>query len=156
MELNDINIPKVNPITGNLGTVIDVAYLPIDFDKAVDYLHKNAKQKSQSLCARYVMNALEKAGFKFTRVGSAYMMADVLVKDLGWTEMSFKEEINSPQVGDIVVEMNTKSHPHGHIQMYCGDAWYSDFKQNSKVCTIHVTDAGQKRYFRYMPYEGVR
>jgi hypothetical protein len=35
------------------------------------------------------------------------------------------------QVGDVVVFDKTAQHPYGHIEMYDGHKWVSDFVQNS-------------------------
>jgi hypothetical protein len=34
------------------------------------------------------------------------------------------------QTGDIAVFAKTETHPHGHIQIYGGSQWISDYKQN--------------------------
>ena len=44
-----------------------------DAKKAADYARNNANTKSVGECAKYVANALIKAGFSFTRQSSAYM-----------------------------------------------------------------------------------
>jgi hypothetical protein len=36
-----------------------------------------------------------------------------------------------PQVGDVVVFDKTEQHPYGHIEMYDGHQWVSDFMQHS-------------------------
>ena len=36
-----------------------------------------------------------------------------------------------PQVGDVVVYNRTSNRPHGHIQIFDGRDWVSDFRQNS-------------------------
>ena len=36
-----------------------------------------------------------------------------------------------PQIGDVVVFHKTAKHPNGHIEMYDGHRWVSDFMQNS-------------------------
>jgi hypothetical protein len=36
-----------------------------------------------------------------------------------------------PQVGDVVVFDKTSQHPFGHIEMYDGHRWVSDFLQHS-------------------------
>ena len=35
----------------------------------------------------------------------------------------------TPHAGDVVVFDASKNHPDGHITMYDGEDWYSDFKQ---------------------------
>jgi hypothetical protein len=36
----------------------------------------------------------------------------------------------TPQKADIAVFDGTDAHPHGHIQIFTGTQWVSDFKQN--------------------------
>jgi len=36
-----------------------------------------------------------------------------------------------PVKGDIAVMESFANHPHGHIQMYNGTQWVSDFRQNN-------------------------
>ncbi|MGH9406013.1 MAG: hypothetical protein ACRD3D_09290 [Terriglobia bacterium] len=38
-----------------------------------------------------------------------------------------------PEKGDIVVFGGNKSHPYGHIEVYSGKGWVSDFKQHSMI-----------------------
>ncbi len=38
--------------------------------------------------------------------------------------------LRPPMAGDIVVMQNTGTHVHGHIQMYNGEGWVSDFVQS--------------------------
>ena len=34
-------------------------------------------------------------------------------------------------IGDVAVLQGNTAHPHGHIAIFCGTNWYSDFKQNN-------------------------
>ena len=45
----------------------------MDIKKAANYISTYAKPASQGLCARYVANGLQYAGFKFNRQPAAYM-----------------------------------------------------------------------------------
>ena len=38
---------------------------------------------------------------------------------------------SSPQRGDVVVIQSIPGHPHGHMAMYDGEHWVSDFKQRT-------------------------
>lgn len=38
-----------------------------------------------------------------------------------------------PEEGDIVVFSKNKAHAFGHIEMYNGEGWVSDFKQHSMI-----------------------
>jgi uncharacterized Zn-binding protein involved in type VI secretion len=100
-------------------------------DKAIEALKNNAQPKSGGLCARYVRMALEAGGVEIgpPRPTSAKDY-DVELKSKGFSEVP--QEEYAPQKGDVVVMENftgAKEHPHGHIQMYDGEKWVSDFNQ---------------------------
>lgn len=88
-----------------------------------------AHARSTGYCARYVRKALQSAGYEFTPNPSAYQYATrgTLAK-AGFTKISNDMQ---PQVGDVVVFNRTSSRPHGHIQIFDGSGWVSDFRQNS-------------------------
>lgn len=87
-----------------------------------------AHGKSLGRCALYVRKALQSAGYNFTPQASAYMYASngTLAK-AGFTKISSNNYV--PQVGDVVVFNRTRKNPHGHIQIYDGRGWVSDFRQ---------------------------
>ena len=115
-----------------------------DAKKAADYARNNANKKSVGYCARYVANALENGGFSFTRQPSAYMYHTNGIL----TNMGFKSiQGGSPQKGDVYVEEATSTHPDGHIAIYDGNNWVSDFIQNSDH--VHRTGGGTNHYYRY-------
>jgi len=105
---------------------------------AITYLRKHAKPKSQKPheCAKYVRLAIEAGGINTTgRPISAYKYKDFLptigFKAIGkitgkanqtnWTK-------NNARPGDIAV---MEHGVHGHICMYDGKNWISDFIQNN-------------------------
>lgn len=86
-----------------------------------------ASGKSKGLCARYVADALQGAGYKFTRNGSAYQYAtNGTLKKIGFNQIPNEAP---GQIGDIKVFSPIPGHPHGHIQIYNGKKWISDFLQ---------------------------
>ena len=88
-----------------------------------------ALSSSTGYCARYVRKALQSAGYEFTPNPSAYQYASRgTLSQAGFTKISNNME---PQVGDVVVYDRTSSRPHGHIQIFDGNDWVSDFRQNS-------------------------
>jgi len=110
---------------------------------AASYARSRAKSKSISKCAAYVADALQKAGFSFKRQGSAYMYhTNGILKGIGFKEISKQ----TPKKGDIAVEEKTSSHVHGHIQIYDGSNWVSDFVQKS--VNVHSKNAGKIHYYR--------
>ena len=91
------------------------------------------KDETQSIgrCAMYVRKALNAGGFNTT--GHPLLAANYgnLLKNRGWSVVS--KDNYKPEIGDIIV-INSfvgrhKQHPSGHIQMYNGTQWVSDFKQ---------------------------
>ncbi len=114
-----------------------------DAEKAADYATNHAESKSVGYCARYVANALQNAGFSFTRQSSAYMYhTNGTLSAMGFSQISG----GSPQKGDIYVEDRTDTHPDGHIAIYNGRNWVSDFIQKSDH--VHRTDSGTNYYYR--------
>lgn len=75
----------------------------------------------------YVRKALQQAGYQFTPQASAYMYANGTLKSAGFVQISANNY--KPQVGDVVVFNRTAKNPHGHIQIYDGNQWVSDFRQ---------------------------
>ncbi len=84
--------------------------------------------RSVGRCALYVRKALQSAGYKFTPLPSAYQYAHGTLAGAGFTKISNNNYV--PQVGDVVVFNRTSKNPHGHIQIYDGNQWISDFRQN--------------------------
>ena len=88
-----------------------------------------ALSRSSGYCARYVRKALQSAGYEFTPNPSAYQYATRgTLSNAGFTKISNN---TSPQVGDVVVYDRTSRNPHGHIQIFDGTDWVSDFRQRS-------------------------
>ena len=88
-----------------------------------------ALSRSSGYCARYVRKALQSAGYEFTPNPSAYQYATRgTLSNAGFTKISNDMQ---PQVGDVVVYNRTSSRPHGHIQIFDGTDWVSDFRQKS-------------------------
>lgn len=95
---------------------------------AAQLASRAAHGRSQGLCARYVRKALQAAGYSFTPQPSAYMYAHGTLARAGFTKISNNNY--RPQVGDIVVFNRSSKNPHGHIQIYNGSNWISDFRQS--------------------------
>ncbi len=95
------------------------------------YAMRNGLDKSTSRCALYVRRALQAAGYKVTPQPSAYMYNNGEMAKLGFKKIPTTNY--RPQVGDVVVFNKTPKNPHGHIAIYSGSQWVSDFKQPSMM-----------------------
>lgn len=78
-------------------------------------------------CALYVRRALQAAGYSFTPQPSAYQYANGTLAGAGFIKLNNDNYV--PQVGDVAVFNRTSRNPHGHIQIYDGNQWVSDFRQ---------------------------
>jgi hypothetical protein len=121
-------------------------------EHAADYATSKAGGSSIGYCARYVANALQAVGFKFTRQGSAYMYhTNGILKNLGFGLVSVGQQGYTPQKGDVCVInrfMGSKNHPHGHICIYNGTQWVSDFRQR-KASPYKYDNPGEQNMFFY-------
>ncbi len=95
---------------------------------AAQFASRAARGKSVGLCAMYVRRALQAAGYTFTPQASAYMYANGTLASAGFTKISSTNY--QPQVGDVAVFNRTSRNPHGHIQIYDGSQWASDYRQS--------------------------
>ena len=124
--------------------LLSVAFC-VDINAAATYVGQNAQAKSTGYCAKYVANALEAGGFKFTRQSYAYQYhTNNVLKNLGFKVIS---RPSTPLKGDMYVQLATTTHKYGHIAMYDGRNWCSDFRQNSDQ--VYSSDAGERIYYRY-------
>lgn len=115
--------------------------------RAVESAVENAENKSHSLCAKYVREALQDAGIRvIVKPSSAYLYNDFL-PILGYSavEMPYKP-------GDVVVFMPTGNRKYGHIAIYTGEGWVSDFKQKSFY--VHSDYLKSKDYIVYRKEKG--
>lgn len=100
-----------------------------DLDKAVTYLQSHAAATSQGRCAEYTRKAIEAGGVTLNRHGSAKDYGPSL-KAVGFIELNFSPA-NGYAKGDVAIINGFAGHPHGHMMMYDGSQWISDFKQRT-------------------------
>ena len=99
---------------------------------AADYARSHAKGRSVGRCARYVANALQASGFKFQRQPSAYMYhTNGVLSKMGFNLVHSGLSGFKPQKGDVCVINRFGKHVHGHICIYDGRNWISDFVQRN-------------------------
>ena len=102
-----------------------------DIEKAVEHLNKQAKNKSESNCALFVRQAINAGGIFGLNGHAMTYYNEKKLEIAGFTKIG--DDINSIELkkGDIVAFAAVKGHKHGHIAMWNGKQWVSDFKQKS-------------------------
>lgn len=120
-------------------------FVPYKYEntKVVDYAINNAESHSRCMCAWYVMRAVQHGGCFTCGIYPAYAYKDILPK------LGYKEIQDEPiQKGDIcVLSQNSKS-DFGHIAIYDGQQWVSDYRQNSIYPGTAYQKESQCQYFR--------
>lgn len=109
-------------------------------DFAAEYATKHANTKSKGLCGYYVRLSIEAGGcptFFFPRSASEYVS---FLPDLGFTKIDASQKRFK---GDIVVFNAVEGHPFGHIAIWNGKQWISDFKQRGIIVNqaYRISDA---------------
>ena len=97
-----------------------------DVIKAVAYLDEHAQPHSLNQCAKFVRKAVEAGGVELTSTVSAKDYGPCLERAL------FRALSALPggfEAGDVAVIQPIEGHPHGHMAMYNGALWVSDFTQ---------------------------
>jgi hypothetical protein len=114
-------------------------------DKTADYITKNVAHKSRCMCAGYVIQAMWHGGCPIGLV-PAYAYSEILPQ-MGFEEIVVKEY--KPARGDISVVPSNSNHPFGHIVVYNGKQWVSDFEQGGELLPSKAYQAnGKYQIFR--------
>ena len=123
-------------------------YLYNDYsnDAAVEYLVEHAESRSKSSCALSVRRAISAGGCPTFGQPPSACDYDLFLPDLGFNEVP--QDGYVPQKGDVVVFSAIKGHKHGHICMYDGKQWVSDFKQRSMYSASAYRSQGTHAYWR--------
>jgi len=103
----------------------------VDKSKLSDWMDAHALSHSIHHCAMYCRLGMEAAGLNTgdrPESGDAGDYGPFLLRHGAQT---VPQDSYVPQVGDVVVFDKTDQHPNGHIEMYDGRQWVSDFKQHS-------------------------
>lgn len=111
--------------------IVYVKSYSYNIDNAVVHLENNALSKSHTCCAWFVMRAMQEGGCPIG-IYPAWMYKDILPLHNFKKVHTGRGNITNnyiPQKGDIIVINKTKKHFWGHIAMYTGKQWISDFKQ---------------------------
>jgi hypothetical protein len=121
-----------------------------DVNKAVKFLQDHASKPSDS-CAHYTSNAID-AGF-----GAKVVQRPALAKDFGpalvkagFHEYSSNEiKFGDWKKGDLVVFQAIGEHRKGHMAMFDGTRWISDFRQ----LNFYVLKDGSKPTYKIYRYD---
>ena len=96
---------------------------------AADTARNRAGEKSSSSCAKFVSDALESARYPVERGHAFTFYGTGKMERMGFTQIP----LGGPyRKGDVMVYDRTEQHPYGHIQIFDGTQWVSDFKQNTE------------------------
>ncbi len=103
----------------------------LDKSELVSWMDAHALGQSSHHCAMYCRMGMEAAGISTRdrpRSGDAGDYGPFLLRH-GAQVVS--ADAYTPQVGDTVVFDKTEQHPYGHIEIFDGHQWVSDFRQHS-------------------------
>ena len=110
-------------------------------------MQENAGAQSHGKCATFCRRGFEAGGFdSFGRPRDAGDYGPFL-RRRGAEVVSEKDYV--PERGDIVVFQKTKVHPAGHIEIYDGKEWSSDFKQKHMAPYRDPRSAGAHTIYRF-------
>lgn len=115
--------------TGGTPSLISVPHDHPAYKMAI-YAKNRALASSSGYCAKYVREALQNAGgYTITPQNSAYMYhTNGVLAKAGFVQI---QPGTKWQVGDVMVFQNNSAHVHGHIQIFHGTGWVSDFIQQN-------------------------
>ena len=111
-----------------------------------------AQNKSSGQCAKYVRIALETAGYRLPGGGGLNSLGRTnakeyhnlgILKKIGFQEISLNSKY---QTGDVMVFTSAYGHNYGHIQMFDGEIWVSDFKQKGDTIWTGVSRENALKY----------
>jgi hypothetical protein len=147
------NYPKYvenNPTTTIVPTENDPNARMLDVGKAIRHLKANAKASSIHRCSEYVKNALKAGGIPYESCDASDCKKERFIKDDCYKLYDSKpgdygvggNKMNSNwERGDIVIIDNFGEHKYGHIAMWVGNQWISDFRQAN--CDIYANSGGK-------------
>ena len=121
-----------------------------DRSKAVEHLTTHAQPHSTGHCAEYVRKAVE--------AGGVLLHHHISAKDYGSSllKVGFQRIVHSHanthyhhRAGDVAIIQPIPGHRHGHMTMFDGTHWISDFKQYHGVYPGHLYRQLQPPYAIY-------
>ena len=121
---------------------------------SIEYLENKAMNETKGYANIYVANALVMGGFKIHGYNTAaynFYYKNIL-ENAGFKIIGNESNIPNFLRGDIMVNLNSSKHPYGHICMYNGTKWFSDYVQNSIYTYLDEIDI-PTIFFRYKDVE---
>jgi hypothetical protein len=103
----------------------------LDKSELSDWMDAHALTRSSHHCALYCRLGMEAAGLNTADRPQSGDAGDYGPFLLRHGAQAISQDSYVPQVGDVVVFDKTSQHPFGHIEMYDGHRWVSDFMQHS-------------------------
>jgi hypothetical protein len=119
----------------------------LDIDKAVAHLDKAAGGKSLGKCAKYVRQALEAGGLNTSGHPVDAKDYGPFLESKGFSKVDTSNGY-TPQKGDIAVLPSNDSSDAGHVTMYDGKKWVSDFKQRDMLAGPSFRESGEYAVYR--------
>jgi hypothetical protein len=133
----------------------------LDVAAALRHLISHAHSSSISKCATYVKNALQAGGIKYVSCDASDCKGQPFIASYCQKLYDSKpgdygtrgNKLNGRwEKGDIVIIDSFNKHKYGHIAMWTGTQWISDFKQNN--CDIYkdgesAWNAGKFHFYRF-------
>ncbi|ADW76153.1 hypothetical protein Rahaq_4572 (plasmid) [Rahnella aceris] len=118
----------------------------LNVESALAHLNSNASEKSHGNCAKFVRLAIKAGGVNiispplrpnYDYPAAADYGASLLAKgftivfthNTGGSELTDTTTIPGQQAGDVVVIQDIPGHRYGHMAMFNGTQWVSDFRQ---------------------------
>jgi RHS repeat-associated protein len=99
----------------------------VDLQKMIDWLNKNSKKEPQGRCAMYVRKGIEAGGGDTTGRPNYAKDYGPFLEQLGFKPISLTNY--TPILGDIAVFQQWPGVAPGHIEVYNGNVWLSDYYQ---------------------------
>lgn len=122
----------------------------LSVSSAISKLNSSAVSSDNGQCLHYVAQALSAGGVTLTCPSAYAGQCNSSLQALGFNSVGSSDI--APQAGDIIVVSPVGSHTIGHIAMYNGTNWVSDFVQSSSEkppgCPYSDTGCPTVQYWR--------
>lgn len=123
---------------------------PWDKERALDHLRENAHEGSTRNCGVYVRQAIEAGGIKIERLRDAEQGAKDYGPNLERAGFIKLPDGAAPQAGDVVVIQSPGDrNPKGHMAMFDGKDWISDYNQKGEFYPGGAYSAKKPPYVMY-------